>query len=172
MKYIKKIFNNKYRLFSLLFFLIILVVCNITYFKTYSERIIDFASDPDYLETQVNGNVVYINDLDSDYYYYMGLNYTSNDGTIPTKENKNIYNDSNLVQVKITYQSEDDDGLKGYVSLTERQDKYIYFSFIFSIYINNINVKVFYVIAIYNCSNCRITCCYIINLTYFYCIHH
>ena len=127
MKYIKKIFNNKYRLFSLLFFLIILVVCNITYFKTYSERIIDFASDPDYLETQVNGNIVYINDLDSDYYYYMGLNYTSNDGTIPTKENKNIYNDSNLVQVKITYQSEDDNGLKGYVSLTERQDKFIYF---------------------------------------------
>ena len=127
MKYIKKIFNNKYRLFSLLFFLIILVVCNITYFKTYSERIIDFASDPDYLETQVNGNVVYINDLDSDYYYYMGLNYTSNDGTIPTKENKNIYNDSNLVQVKITYKNEDDNGLKGYVSLTERQDKYIYF---------------------------------------------
>lgn len=104
----QKLLKNKMRFFTLLFFFGILLLLNFTYFRTYSDRIIDFAQDPDYVESGIVGSTVYVNDLDSDYYYYLGLNYTSNDGTIPTKENKNIYNDSNLVQVKITYNAQDD----------------------------------------------------------------
>ena len=123
----QKLLKNKMRFFTLLFFFGILLLLNFTYFRTYSDRIIDFAQDPDYVESGIVGSTVYVNDLDSDYYYYLGLNYTSNDGTIPTKENKNIYNDSNLVQVKITYNAQDENGNNAYVSSSERQNKFIYF---------------------------------------------
>ena len=121
----QKLLKNKLRFFTLLFFFGILLLLNFTYFRTYSDRIIDFAQDPDYVESGIVGSTVYVNDLDSDYYYYLGLNYTSNDGTIPTKENKNIYNDSNLVQVKITYNAQDENGNNAYVSSSERQNKFI-----------------------------------------------
>ena len=62
---------------------------------------------PDSVETVVrgvNGDTVYIDDLDSDYYYYMGQNYTnSTDGSLPTLENKNIYSDANLVKTTVIY---------------------------------------------------------------------
>ncbi len=76
-------------------------------------------------------NIVYVNDLESDYNYYMGLNYTtSSDGRLPNMDNKNIYNDSNLVNVQITYSGIDPANPEehhGYVSLDERQDTYIYY---------------------------------------------
>ena len=56
--------------------------------------------------TGVDNNTVYVNDLDSDYNYYMGLNYTtSTNGNIPTQINKNLYSDSNLTKVEIIYDS-------------------------------------------------------------------
>lgn len=134
----QKLLKNKMRFFTLLFFFGVLLLLNFTYFKTYSDRIIDFALDPDYVQSGIVDSTVYVNDLDSDYYYYMGLNFTSNDGTIPTKDNKNIYNDTNLVQVKITYNSTDEKGNVGYVSLSERQNKYIYFK---TYYVNNNNTE-------------------------------
>ena len=127
MKKFKNLKVNKYRLLSLLAITLILIGGNIAYTITFGERTIDYESDPDYISSRVSGNKVYVNDLVSDYDYYMGLNYTTNDGHIPTKENKNIYNENNLVEVKITYSSHDASGLIGYVSLTERQDTYIYF---------------------------------------------
>ena len=58
----------------------------------------------------------------------MGQNYTDNDGTLPTKENKNIYSNNNLVQTKITYSSKDiNNDNKAYVSLEELQDTYLYY---------------------------------------------
>lgn len=76
----------------------------------------------------IEGDTVYINDLESDEYYYKGLNYTDNDGTLPTKDNKNVYNENNLVNVKATYNGKDYDNLYvGYVSLTERYNKYVYY---------------------------------------------
>ena len=122
-------FNNskvKVRFMTLLFSLFVLVFGAITYFNTYSDMILDFKDDADYLESGISGNKVYVNDLKADYDYYMGLNYTSSDGNLPTTENKNIYNDGNLVQVKITYLSNDGNN-KGYVSLNERQDTFIYY---------------------------------------------
>lgn len=121
--------NTKYLICLIAFF--ILVFSATTYIKTYSDLLIDFESDPDYVDSGVNGNKVYVNDLEADYYYYKGLNYTSSDGILPTTNDKNIYKDSNLVQVKITYLSDDGNGNNGYVSNTERQDTYIYYKTIF-----------------------------------------
>lgn len=127
MKKLKSKIPNKYRLLSLLLLILILVGGNIAYIITYGDKILDFTSDPDYVSSKVSGNKVYVNDLEADYNYYMGLNYTSNDGSLPTEESKNIYTDNNLVSVKMTYSSHDNAGNIGYVSLTERQDTYIYF---------------------------------------------
>lgn len=124
-----KIFKNtktKMRFLIGLSILLALIIGITTYFITYGDVVSDFESDPDYNKTQIIDNKVIINEIESDYYYYKSLNYTSSEGTLPTTENKNIYNDQNLVQMKITYNSEDN-GKKGYVSLEERQDTYIYF---------------------------------------------
>ena len=129
---------NKYRLLTLLVITLILIAGNIAYTITFGEHTIDYETDPDYITSRVFENKVYVNELESDYNYYMGLNYTTNDGKIPTKINKNIYSDNNLVQVKITYSSDDLSGNVGYVSLTERQDTYIYFK---TYYINDNNTK-------------------------------
>lgn len=135
MKKIKYRIKNKYRLLSILSLILILILGNTAYFITYGDHLLEFSNDPDYKESGISGNIVYVNDLESDYYYYMGLNYTESNGTIPTKDNKNIYNDSNLVQAKITYSSISENK-KGYVSLTERQDTYIYYK---TLVVNNNN---------------------------------
>lgn len=95
-----------------------------TYFFTFSEYVSKISTT----ETGVIDNIVTINDLEDDYNYYVGLNYTSSDGTLPTMENKNIYNESNLVETKINYYGYDINKENyGYVSLNEKQDTYIYY---------------------------------------------
>lgn len=118
MKSIKKRFTTV----LLLFF--VLVYNLTTYFYTFSE----YVSKLDTNKTGINSNIVTINDLDSDYNYYMGLNYVSSDGTLPTLENKNLYNEKNLVELKITYFGKDvlNENI-GYVSLSENQDTFIYY---------------------------------------------
>lgn len=129
-KHIKKLLKNNTKL-KVRFLvgsssLLLLVIGVTTYFATYSDLILEFNDDPDYVESSVKDNKVIINEVESDYYYYKSLNYTSNDGTLPTTDNKDIYNDNNLVQTKITYKGNDGTN-KGYVSLSERQDTYVYF---------------------------------------------
>ena len=79
----------------------------------------------------VEGNTVYVNDLESSWNYYMGLNYTDSDGTLPTSENKNIYNSSNLVAVYYNFNGMDinDNSKVGYVSTTEQQSNYTYYKY-------------------------------------------
>lgn len=100
-----------------------------TYFTTYSEFVSKFDEiSNDTTLTGIQDNVVILDDLERDYYYYMGQNYTDSDGTLPTTVDKKLYGDNNLVQVKITYDSTDiNTGDKGYVSLDDRQDTYIYY---------------------------------------------
>ena len=78
-----------------------------------------------------SGSTVYINDLEADWNYYYGLNYaSSSNGTLPTRENKNIYNETNLVKVQLTYSGIDPIGnLTGYVSISEYFSRYIYYKF-------------------------------------------
>ena len=72
---------------------------------------------------------IYINDLESDYNYYMGLNYTqTNDGKVPNGNNYGYYSDSNLAKLYIQYNGSDVAGNNiGYVSNTEQISKFNYY---------------------------------------------
>ena len=122
---VKKILKNK-ELSLLLLFATIIPITSIalTYGAFKTSRKVET------LSKGIVGDTVYIDDSDSDYYYYTGQNYTSNNGTIPTAIDKNIYNDSNLVRTTITYNGSNKEGTKtGYVSLDELQSKYIYYKY-------------------------------------------
>ena len=122
---VKKILKNK-ELSLLILFATIIPITSIalTYGAFKTSRKVET------LSKGIVGDTVYIDDSDSDYYYYTGQNYTSNNGTIPTAIDKNIYNDSNLVRTTITYNGSNKDGTKtGYVSLDELQSKYIYYKY-------------------------------------------
>lgn len=83
-------------------------------------------------DTEMTDTTVYINDLDSDYNYYKGLNYTSSEtGTLPTGNNQGIYTDNNLVKAYIKYSGEDinNSDLVGHVSLEEQQSELIYYKY-------------------------------------------
>ena len=78
-----------------------------------------------------NGNI-YINDLTSDYNYYMGLNYTkisNTTGALPSGNNQNLYSNSNLATVYIRYSGADynDSSVYGTVSVSETVSNYYYF---------------------------------------------
>lgn len=128
-----KIFQNKnIKLHLVLISICIVYLCfNIfTFFFTFGEDITRISSNTiSSGRSGVTDNVVTVDNEESDYYYYMGQNYTDSDGTMPTKTNKNIYNDSNLIKAKITYLSDDiNSNFKGYVSNTELQDTYVYYN--------------------------------------------
>ena len=138
MKRIKELFSKfiniklslKLRILSLFLIIILLAFSVVSYILTYSDLVIDFETDSNYRASGIYDDTVIVNDLESDYNYYMGLNYTtsSSNNTLPTTVNKNIYNDSNLVQVKITYSGNNyQDTKTSYVSLSELQNKYIYY---------------------------------------------
>ena len=123
-------FNVKHiGIFFICLFIVTLFL--LTYFSTYSEFVsrIDNASVGNGL-TGISNNTVVLDDLKRDYYYYKGINYTySSNNTYPTAEDKELYDDTNLVQTKITYFGRDinSSNVNGHVSDTEREDKYIYY---------------------------------------------
>ena len=83
-------------------------------------------------ETEITDTTVYINDLESDYNYYQGLNYThSSTGTLPTGTNQGIYTNTNLVSAYIKYSGEDvnNPDLVGHVSLAEQQSEFVYYKY-------------------------------------------
>ena len=83
-------------------------------------------------DSGVSGNTVYINDLDSDLNYYKGLNYTeSTNGTWPSGNDSNKYNDNTLAKVYIAYSGKeiDSDDVIGYVSLSEQYSNIIYYKY-------------------------------------------
>lgn len=112
---------------------IILLICffafGTTFILTYSEINNNVVNLNNTSPGGIDGSTVYVNDVTSDYYHYMGLNYTeSDDGLLPSGENQNIYTENNLVQVRINYLSSNlDNSLKGYISNTERQDTFTYY---------------------------------------------
>lgn len=74
----------------------------------------------------------YINDIDSDFNYYMGLNYTGG-GTIsttPSGNSYNLYSTSNLAKIYIAYKGTDiDEHFTGYVSLSEQISDFVYYKY-------------------------------------------
>ena len=80
----------------------------------------------------IDGNTVYINDLDSDYNYYMGRNYTSSsNGDTPTMEDKGIYGSSNLKKFQIIYHGDLDENRVGTISYAsgENQNTIVYYKY-------------------------------------------
>ena len=78
----------------------------------------------------ISDKVVYVNDLEASWNYYMGLNYTEvTSGSLPTYSEK--YSSSNLVPVAISYSAEDfnNSDMVGHVSPTENENKYIYYKY-------------------------------------------
>lgn len=85
--------------------------------------------------------VVYVNDLEATWNYYMGLNYTEiSSGNLPTYSNR--YGSHNLVEVAISYSGEDinDSSLVGHVSPTEMENKYVYYRY-YPVENNNITIE-------------------------------
>ena len=76
--------------------------------------------------------IIYINDLASDYNYYMGRNYTeitNTTGTIPDGTNQTLYDNTNLATVYIRYSAADinNSSVTGSVSVSETVNNYYYF---------------------------------------------
>ena len=102
----------------------LLIILITTFFKTYG----DYVTNPNSKQSGVTEDTVYINDDMRDWYYYMGLNYTENDGTLPTAVDKKIYSNKNLVRLNITYDSLDlIYNATSYVGISETQSKYVYY---------------------------------------------
>lgn len=84
----------------------------------------------------ISGDTVFVDDLTTDWNYYMGLNYTeiTNKNTLPGMNatntaalSSNKYNQNTLVAVQINYDGTDiNDNITGHVSYTEQQSKYVY----------------------------------------------
>ena len=122
----KKIIKNKQH--ALLCFLAIIVF---TTSIAFAYGVIRTFGKETTLTKGVIGDTVYVNDRESDYYYYTGMYYTySADATTPTLENKNLYGNSNLVNVTINYNGRDKENkYTGYVSLEDGEDqsKFVYY---------------------------------------------
>lgn len=93
-----------------------------------------FVDEEDYNSSQVLGNTVYINDLDRDKYYYLGLNYTNVTGEdLPTGDDQELYSEDNLVPVTVTYDAQDaqETNLTGTVSPVtgENQSRFVYYKY-------------------------------------------
>ena len=119
---------SKKRLVTLLAIFIILSVSIFSVYKLYAV----FVSSDNYNSSSLSGTTVYVNQLDQDKNYYLGLNYTNATSTaLPSGVNQNLYSDSNLVPVTITYDGADinNSTLVGRVSPTENYNKYIYYKY-------------------------------------------
>jgi len=78
----------------------------------------------------ISDGVVYVNDLEATWNYYMGLNYTEvTSDDLPTYSNR--YGSHNLVEVAISYSAEDinDSSLIGHISPVENENKYVYYRY-------------------------------------------
>ncbi len=121
--------NIKVKSYALFLFAlaIVIILCTNIFKDTYS-RITDINNELQNL-SRVEGTTVYVDNRLRDLYYYNSLNYTETGGTLPTGVDQNIYNNSNIVQVTITYSGIDtiNGNLRGVVSTTEDYDTYVYY---------------------------------------------
>ena len=127
MKKVVKVRKFNYKRIVILTFTFLLFNFGLSaYFKSYSE----FVTNVQRHNSGIVNNIVYVNDAESDYYYYMSENYlkTYNNQT-PTIDNKNVYNRNSFVELTITYSGKDinDPSKIGYVSTTEAQDTFVYY---------------------------------------------
>lgn len=119
MNLIKKIKFNRFSIIAIGLSFTLLLFFVVSYFNTFSDYITKG-------ESKIEGDTVYINDLANDYYYYLGMNYVGD-----LNSNTVNYQESDLKAVTITYYGypSDNPSLTGYVSLTEKQNKFVYYKY-------------------------------------------
>ena len=94
-------------------------------------------------DSGVEDNILYVNDLNSDYDYYIGQNYSKQgNGSLPDGTSTNTYSDDNLVKVYIHYSGVDfnDDSIVGYMSNSERISELYYYKY-FPIEDGNVKIE-------------------------------
>ena len=92
----------------------------------------DLSSHSSYGVSRIEGDTVIVNDLDADWYYYEGLNFTEiTSRTVLPGEKRDVYNEDTLAMVQINYIGTDPNGngWTGYVSKTERQSNFTYYKY-------------------------------------------
>ncbi len=126
----KKLKFNRFNMIVFCTAFILLLFFVSAFFHSYSDYV---KKDP----SKVQGDTVYINDLANDYYYYLGMNYVGD-----TKSNTVNYQESDLKMVTINYYAypNGNSSQTGYVSLTERQNKFVYYKY-FPVVNNQITIE-------------------------------
>lgn len=115
----KKFKLNRFNIILISATFIVLLFLVISHFRTYSDIVDKGAS-------KVEGDTVYVNDQASDYYYWMGMNYVGD-----INSNSVSYTESTLKKVTVNYYGYPSNNVNetGYVSLTERQNKFVYYKY-------------------------------------------
>ncbi len=117
----KKFKFNRFNTIAIFSVFIVLLFLVISYFRTFSDIVNRDAS-------KIDGDTVYVNDLVSDYYYWLGMNYVGDINSYSTN-----YTESSLKMVTINYYGypNGNNSLTGYVSLDndERQNKFVYYKY-------------------------------------------
>ena len=110
----KKIKFNRFQIIIICVTSVLLLFFVSTFFRTYSDYVTRDAS-------KIEGDTVYVNDLANDYYYLLGQNYVGD-----INSNTVNYSESNIKMVTVNYYAYPSGNTSetGYVSLTERQNKF------------------------------------------------
>lgn len=115
----KKFKLNRFHIIAICVTFVLLLFFVSTFFHTYSEYVTRDAS-------KIEGDTVYVNDLANDYYYLLGMNYVGD-----LNSNSTNYTESNIKMVTVKYYAypSSDPTLTGYVSLSEQQNKFVYYKY-------------------------------------------
>ena len=117
----KKFKFNRFNIIIISSVFIVLLFFVVSLFRTYSDIVQRDAS-------KIEGDTVYVNDLASDYYYWLGMNYVGD-----LNSNTVNYTESSLKMVTINYYGypNGNPSETGYVSLnsSERQNKFVYYKY-------------------------------------------
>ena len=118
----------KSRLVILCALLLIVTVSSFSLYRIFALKV----ESSNYTSSSVTDETVFVNDLDADWNYYTGLNFTTiTNNVVPTGSNLGLYDENNLVPVIITYSGVDinDESLVGKVSPSEGQYQYKYYKY-------------------------------------------
>ncbi len=117
----KKFKFNRFNIIIISTVFVVLLLFVVSYFRTFSDIVNRDAS-------KIEGDTVYVNDLASDYYYWLGMNYVGD-----INSNSVNYSESDLKMVTINYYGypSGNNSLTGYVSVDsdERQNKFVYYKY-------------------------------------------
>lgn len=118
----------KSRIVILFTLVLIVTISSFSLYKIFAIKV----ESENYTASSVTDTTVFVNDLDADWNYYTGLNFTTiTNNVVPTGKDLDLYDENNLVPVVITYSGVDinDETLVGKVSPTEGQYEYKYYKY-------------------------------------------